>query len=37
VLNEMKQEGHYPETFWQYADQVAAGKAPGAFKRALAC
>jgi len=37
VLNEMKDEGHYPETFWQYADLVAAGKTPGAYKHALDC
>lgn len=37
VLNEMKDEGGYPETFWHYADRVAAGKAPGAYESALSC
>jgi hypothetical protein len=36
ALQEMNAEG-YPRMFWFYTDPVAAGREPGAYKRALSC
>lgn len=37
VLNDMNAEGDYPEVFWEYADQVAAGQTPTGYQDGLGC
>lgn len=37
VLNDMNDEGDYPEVLWEYADKVAAGEIPKGYKEGLGC
>jgi len=37
VLDEMNDRGDYPEVVWEYADQVAAGRVPEAYREGLGC
>lgn len=37
ILQEMLEEGAYPEVLWQYADAVAAGTDPAGYRGALGC
>lgn len=37
VLDEMKDEGDWPEVFWEVADQVAAGTVPSGYAGSLGC
>ncbi|MFI7426537.1 hypothetical protein ACIBPB_06080 [Micromonospora sp. NPDC049836] len=37
VLHEMKDEGDWPEVFWEIADKVAAGEVPAGYAQGLGC
>jgi hypothetical protein len=37
VLNDMNASGDYPETIWEYADDVAAGQVPEGYRDGLGC
>lgn len=37
VLHQMNDEGDWPESFWEIADQVAAGAPPTEYQQALGC
>ncbi|GAA2525604.1 hypothetical protein [Winogradskya humida] len=37
VLNDMNAKGDWPEVFWEYADQMAAGKMPEGYESGLGC
>ncbi|MHA4947535.1 hypothetical protein ACX27O_09450 [Micromonospora sp. SD19] len=37
VLRDMDQAGDWPEVFWRYADEVAAGTSPTGYVEALGC
>ncbi|WP_433292056.1 hypothetical protein ACQP2F_27000 [Actinoplanes sp. CA-030573] len=37
ILNDMSAEGGYPEVFWQYADEMAAGNQPDGYREGLGC
>ncbi|KKK07220.1 hypothetical protein [Micromonospora sp. HK10] len=37
VLHEMKDEGDWPEVFWETADKVAAGQVPAGYAQGLGC
>jgi hypothetical protein len=37
VLNDMNAEGDWPEAFWGYADEIAAGRLPAGYKSGLGC
>jgi hypothetical protein len=37
VLNQMNEQGDYPEVVWGYADEVAAGKVPEGYRGGLGC
>jgi hypothetical protein len=37
VLHKMKDEGDWPEVFWETADRVAAGDVPRGYDQALGC
>ncbi|MFC8299037.1 hypothetical protein [Micromonospora orduensis] len=37
VLREMDEAGDWPEVFWEYADEVAAGRLPAGYAQGLGC
>ncbi|MFF5056280.1 hypothetical protein ACFY1S_24170 [Micromonospora sp. NPDC000663] len=37
VLHEMNESGDWPEVFWEYADEVAAGSVPDGYRQGLGC
>lgn len=37
VLNDMNAEGDWPEVFWQYSDQLAAGVFPKGYRSGIGC
>lgn len=37
ILREMDADGDYPDLIWQYADEIAAGKAPEGYRGGLGC
>jgi len=37
VLNEMNDDGDWPEVFWETADKVAAGESSTGYEQALGC
>ncbi|MEV7328193.1 hypothetical protein [Micromonospora sp. NPDC093244] len=37
VLHQMNEDGDWPEVFWEYADEVAAGTVPSGYRQGLGC
>jgi hypothetical protein len=37
VLRDMNEAGDWPEVFWEYADEIAAGKLPDGYAQGLDC